>query len=55
MGDLECERIQVGEIWSYIGKKQARLTPEGNRWHVGDMWTFVALDPNTKLVDRTSS
>ena len=48
--DLSCERIQVDEIWSYVGKKQARLTPEDNRSRLGDMWTFVALDPDTKLV-----
>ena len=31
MRDLSCERIQVDEIWSYVGKKQARLTLEDNR------------------------
>ena len=50
MRDLSCERIQVDEIWSYVGKKQARLTREDDRSRVGDMWTFVALDPDTKLV-----
>ncbi len=48
MRDLSCERIQVDEIWSYVQKKQARVTPQDNRARVGDMWTFVALDPDTK-------
>jgi hypothetical protein len=50
MHDLPCQRIQVDEIWSYVGKKQARLTREDDRSRFGDMWTFVALDPDTKLV-----
>lgn len=50
MRDLSCERIQVDEIWSYVQKKQAQVTRQDNRARVGDMWTFVALDPDTKLI-----
>ena len=50
MRDLDCARIQVDEIWSYVGKKQARLTRADDRRRLGDMWTFVALDPDTKIV-----
>lgn len=50
MRDIPCRRIQVDEIWAYVGKKQARLTPSDDRRRLGDMWTFVALDPETKLV-----
>jgi IS1 family transposase len=50
MRDLPCRRIQVDEIWAYVGKKQAHLQPSDNRARVGDMWTFVALDPDTKLI-----
>lgn len=50
MSDLPCQRIQVDEIWAYVGEKQRQVTPEDDRSRVGDMWTFVALDPNTKLV-----
>ena len=48
--DLSCRRIQVDEIWGYVGKKQARLGLGDNRSRLGDMWTFVALHPETKLV-----
>lgn len=48
--ELPCRRIQVDEIWSHVGKKQAHMTPQDNRLRVGDQWTFVALDPETKLV-----
>ena len=42
MRNLSCENIQVDEIWSYVGKKQARLQPGDNRQRLGDQWTFVA-------------
>ncbi|MGQ0741333.1 MAG: IS1 family transposase [Alphaproteobacteria bacterium] len=50
MRDLRCQRIQVDELWGYVGKKQARLRPGDDRQRLGDQWTFVALDPDTKLV-----
>lgn len=50
MRDLPCRRVQVDEIWAYVQKKQATLTKADDRSRVGDMWTFVALDPDTKLV-----
>lgn len=50
MRDLPCVRIQIDEIWSYVGKKQAQLKPGEDRSRLGDQWTFVALDPDTKLV-----
>lgn len=50
MRELACRRIQVDEIWAYVGKKQAHLKREDDRSRLGDMWTFVALDPETKLV-----
>ena len=49
MRALPCARIQCDEIWSYVRKKQARLMP-GESVRAGDFWTFVALDPDTKLV-----
>jgi IS1 family transposase len=50
MRDLNCRRIQCDEIWSYVGKKQARLTRADNSLQLGDQWTFVAIDADTKLV-----
>jgi IS1 family transposase len=50
MRDLPCRRLQVDEIWCYVGKKQAHLAKEDDRSRVGDQWTFVALDAETKLV-----
>lgn len=50
MRGLTCERIQVDEIWAYVGKKQRQVTEDDDRARVGDMWTYVAMDADTKLV-----
>ena len=43
MRGLACRRIQVDEIWAYVGKKQAHLKCGDDRSRLGDMWTFVAI------------
>lgn len=50
MRDLPCRRIQVDEIWAYVQKKQRHITDADDQSRIGDQWTFVALDPETKLV-----
>ena len=50
MRDLPCRRIEVDELWAYVGKKQRRVRPEDDPALVGDFYTFVALDPESKLV-----
>ncbi len=49
MRNLNCERIECDEIWSYVRKMQNQLKPSESI-RVGDFWTFVAIDPQTKLV-----
>ena len=49
MRNLPCERLQVDEIWSFVYAK-ARNVPQGKRGEAGDVWTWVALDADTKLV-----
>lgn len=47
---LPCQRIQCDEIWSFVGCKEKNTTTEKKEergW--GDVWTWVALDPDTKL------
>jgi len=49
--NLTCKRVQVDEIWSFCGMKEVNVPP--NRKGVfgkGDVWTWVALDAETKLV-----
>lgn len=49
MRDLSCERVQVDEVWGFIGKK-ARTVTGNETEYAGDIWTFVAIDADTKLV-----
>jgi IS1 family transposase len=49
--NLPCKRVQVDEAWSFCYAKQknvatAKRAPEG----AGDIWTWVGLDADTKLV-----
>jgi IS1 family transposase len=48
---LSSWRIECDEIWAFCYAK-ARNVPEDRRdeFGVGDVWTWVALDPDTKLV-----
>jgi IS1 family transposase len=49
--NLPCKRIQIDEIWSFVGAKQKNITPEMvAKRACGDAWTFVALDADTKLI-----
>ena len=49
--DLPCNLIQCDEIWSFCYAKQKNV-PEHlqGKVGVGDVWTWVALDAETKLV-----
>ncbi|MFL5910384.1 MAG: IS1 family transposase [Gaiellaceae bacterium] len=49
MRDLTCERVQVDEIWAFCYSKQKNV-PAGKEGEAGDVWTWVALDADTKLV-----
>lgn len=51
MRGLSLDHLQVDEIWTFVGKKQARLhTDERDNPELGDMYMWVALDQETKLV-----
>lgn len=51
MRNLSCKRVQCDEIWAFVGAKEKNLTPENReRGAVGDVWTWVAIDAQTKLV-----
>ena len=46
--NLPCRRIQVDEIWSFVGAKQKQVNAGAHG--VGDVWTWTALDAETKLI-----
>jgi len=47
---VPSQKVQVDEIWTYVFKKQARLTVYENAAGIGDQYVFVGLDSDTKLV-----
>jgi IS1 family transposase len=49
MRNLECKSLQMDEIWGFVGKKQRQVKPT-NGPDVGDAWTFICLDADSKLV-----
>jgi len=49
MRGLTCQQLQFDEIWGFIGKKERHILPEDSR-ELGDVWTFCAIDADTKLV-----
>jgi IS1 family transposase len=49
MRNLPCERLEIDEIWGFIGKKEVRVRP-GDDPSLGSIWTFCAIDADTKLV-----
>lgn len=47
--NFQATEIQADEVWQFCGCKQKRKRPEHDpMW--GDTWTYVALDPISKLV-----
>jgi IS1 family transposase len=48
---LKCKRIQVDEIWQFVYAKQKNVPSEKQgEFGYGDVWTWVAIDAQTKLV-----
>jgi IS1 family transposase len=49
MQNLPCTRLELDEIWGFIGKKEKHVKPEDDS-SFGSVWTFCAIDAETKLV-----
>lgn len=43
---LQSVRVEADEIWAFVGAKQKRARHAGQ----GDVWTFTAIDSDTKLM-----
>ena len=48
--NLNCKRIQCDEIWQFVGAKEKNTTEAMKAAGWGDIWTWVALDADSKLV-----
>jgi len=49
MRELPCAKIEIDEIWGFVGKKQRNVSDSDNA-ELGDVWTWVAIDPESKAV-----
>lgn len=48
---LRCNRVQCDEIWSFCYAKEKNVPEElKGRFGFGDVWTWVAIDADTKLI-----
>lgn len=51
MNNLSCKKLQCDEIWSFVYSKAKNVPEEHNgEFGYGDVWTFTAIDADTKLV-----
>jgi IS1 family transposase len=48
--NLRCQRIQCDEIWQFVGAKAKNVTAEQKAQGWGDVWTWTAIDADTKLI-----
>jgi IS1 family transposase len=47
--NLTVQRLQCDEIWSFVGAKKKNVTAEQEQFGWGDVWTWTAIDADTKL------
>jgi len=52
MRNLNCKRVQVDECWAFCYAKNKNVTPEIKAKHpgAGDVWTWAAIDADSKLI-----
>jgi IS1 family transposase len=48
--NLSCKRLQCDEIWSFVGGKDKNLSDEKKEAGLGSVWTWTAIDADTKLI-----
>ena len=50
MKNLDCRLIQMDEIWGFVGKKNKNANEDERLMGLGDVWTFVAIDVESRMV-----
>jgi len=50
MRNLNSTNIEVDEIWGFIGAKQKNIRQHHAGLCYGDIWTWIALDGDSKLI-----
>jgi IS1 family transposase len=49
MRNLDCQRLEMDELWGFVGKKERHVRP-GDDPQFGNVWTYCAIDADSKLV-----
>ena len=51
---LTLDHLETDEMWTFVGKKQSRLTVEerAERADIGDVYLWYSIDQDTKLVPK---
>jgi IS1 family transposase len=49
MVNLPCTRLELDELWAFVGKKARHVTPSDDA-SKGDAWTWLATCADTKVV-----
>jgi IS1 family transposase len=47
---MNCRTVQLDETWGFVGMKQKTANKQGRPEGLGDVWTWVAIDADSKLV-----
>src|SRR5271169_5922165 len=50
MVNLGCKRLELDELWSFVGKKQRTVLPDEDVSQIGDQWVYVAICAESKLI-----
>jgi IS1 family transposase len=48
--NLRVRRVQCDEIWAFVYAKQKNVTLEQMQGGAGDVWTWTAIDADSKLI-----
>jgi IS1 family transposase len=48
--NLRVRRVQCDEIWAFVYAKQKNVSAEQMAKGAGDVWTWTAIDDDTKLI-----
>ncbi len=48
--NVASKRIQCDEIWSFVGSKEKNTSEENKELGHGDVWTWTAIDADSKLI-----
>src|SRR6266478_545539 len=48
--NLKTKLVQCDEVWSFVHAKQKNVPADKRKFGVGDVWTWTALDADSKLL-----